>query len=197
MFIHSLEKNVDLRLLEPHHANELFCCIDTNRAYLRPWLVWVDRTHTVADVEAFIQTASAQYARNAGFHAGIFVDGHPIGAVGCHEIDWVHRNTSVGYWVAEQHQRHGYSTRAVQALLDYAFSIWKLNRVEIRCATDNIRSRLLAERLGFTAEGIKRQAERIGSSFRDLIVYSILAQESLSPSADPTVGPSQPPKVHV
>jgi len=177
MFIHSLGKHTDLRILELHHAAELFACIDANRTYLRPWLVWVNGTRTMADVEAFIRTALAQHARNSGFHAGIFLDGQPIGGVGCHEIDWIHRNTSLGYWLAKQYQGQGYATLAVQALLNHAFSVWRLNRVEIRCAVDNNRSCSLAERLGFTREGIKRQAELQDSCFRDLVVYSLLASE--------------------
>ncbi|MGI8713542.1 MAG: GNAT family N-acetyltransferase [Solirubrobacteraceae bacterium] len=39
------------------------------------------------------------------------------------------------------------------ALLNYAFAVWKLNRVEIRAATGNVASRRVAERLGLVPEG--------------------------------------------
>jgi ribosomal-protein-serine acetyltransferase len=68
-------------------------------------------------------------------------------------------------------------TEAVRALVAYAFEVWKLNRVEIRAAVANVRSRAIPERLGFKQEGVLRQAERIGDRFEDLVVYSMLAGE--------------------
>jgi ribosomal-protein-serine acetyltransferase len=66
---------------------------------------------------------------------------------------------------------------AVSAVLDHAFGELHLNRVEIRVAPDNRRSRALPERLGFREEGVLRQAERHGEHYGDLTVYSMLAHE--------------------
>jgi ribosomal-protein-serine acetyltransferase len=68
-------------------------------------------------------------------------------------------------------------TEAVAALIGYAFDVWKLNRVEIRVAVGNRRSAAIPQRLGFREEGTLRQRERHGDSFKDIVVYSILAQE--------------------
>jgi hypothetical protein len=66
---------------------------------------------------------------------------------------------------------------ATGALVDHAFGVWKLNRVEIRAGVENKRSRAIPERLGFTQEGVLRQAERVGDRFVDHVMYSILADE--------------------
>ncbi len=68
-------------------------------------------------------------------------------------------------------------TRACRALVDYAFAKLQLNRVEIRCATGNLRSQAIPERLGFTREGTLREGEWLYDHFVDLIVYSMLARE--------------------
>ena len=68
-------------------------------------------------------------------------------------------------------------TRAVSALVDHAFSSLGLNRVEIRAAPENRRSRAIADRLGFQLEGTLRQAQRIGDQYLDNAVYSMLAEE--------------------
>ena len=51
------------------------------------------------------------------------------------------------------------------------------HRIEIHAATENIRSRRVAERLGFRPEGTRREAYRIGDAFLDLEEYALLAQE--------------------
>jgi ribosomal-protein-serine acetyltransferase len=52
-----------------------------------------------------------------------------------------------------------------------------MNRVEVRAGVENLRSRRVAERLGFSLEGVMRQAERLGDRFIDHAVYAILASE--------------------
>jgi ribosomal-protein-serine acetyltransferase len=66
-------------------------------------------------------------------------------------------------------------TRAVRALVDHAVRDLRLNRVEIRIAPDNRRSRAVPERLGFRQEGTLRQAERVGDRYLDAVVFAMLA----------------------
>ena len=68
-------------------------------------------------------------------------------------------------------------TAAVRALTDHALTVWELNRVEIRVASENRRSRAIPERLGFREEGTLREAHRVGDRHVDLVVYSMLAAD--------------------
>jgi ribosomal-protein-serine acetyltransferase len=68
-------------------------------------------------------------------------------------------------------------TEAVRALTAHAFDVWRLQRVEIRAAVGNRRSAAIPRRLGFSEEGVLRQAERHGDEFKDIAVYSLLADE--------------------
>ena len=68
-------------------------------------------------------------------------------------------------------------TSASRALVDQAFNQAKLNRVEIRCAIGNERSRAIPSRLCFREEGLLRDAEWLYDHFVDHIVYAMLARD--------------------
>jgi len=68
-------------------------------------------------------------------------------------------------------------TGCVSALIDYAFQELRINRIELRAATGNDRSLSIAKRLGFTQEGIHRDAESLNDHSVDQVVYSILKRE--------------------
>ena len=54
----------------------------------------------------------------------------------------------VGVWLAADAQGHGYVTRAVAAMLDWALLVRGLHRAEWHCVPENLASRAVAERLG-------------------------------------------------
>lgn len=92
-------------------------------------------------------------------------------------IDWVNRNAMIGYWIAGDYQGKGIMTRACTALISYAFETLRLHRIDIRCATGNAKSCAIPRRLGFSYEGILREAKWLYDHFVDLNVYSMLDRE--------------------
>ncbi len=167
-----------LRLLEESDAQELHSVIEANRDRLARWMPWA-AGQTLDDTLTFIRGTYRQLANNDGFQNAVIDDGRIVGMVGFHGISWQHRSTSIGYWLAESAQGHGTMTHAVQALVDHALGTWRLHRVEIRAGVDNTRSRAIAERLGFTQEGVVREAERVGGRYIDQVVYATLATDWL------------------
>jgi ribosomal-protein-serine acetyltransferase len=92
-------------------------------------------------------------------------------------LDLVNREAEVGYWLAETYEGRGIITAAVRALLGYLFDEVEVNRVMLRAAVGNMRSRAVAERLGFTLEGVQRQALILDEVPTDSAMYSLLASE--------------------
>ena len=54
-----------------------------------------------------------------------------------------------------------------------------INRIQIKAATENLKSRAIPERLGFTFEGIERDAELHTRGFVDLAIYGLLKNDWL------------------
>jgi ribosomal-protein-serine acetyltransferase len=183
MLAHPLSQDLHLVLVEPRHAEPLYRAVDENRAYLRRWLPWVDDTRSVADILAFIRSTQQQFGRNDGFQTVLVFRGEIAGMCGYKHIDWTSRSTELGYWLGERFQHRGLMTLACRAYLAHAFEALELNRVGIRAAVANERSRAIPERLGFTYEGAIRQAEWLYDRFVDHAVYGILREEWLTATA--------------
>jgi len=177
MFSLTVDDDIKLSLLEERHAEALFAVIDANRAYLREWMPWLDTTNSPDDLKQFIKTSLEQFVANNGSQTVLVFQGKLVGGMGFHRYDWDNRSTSLGYWLAADHQGKGIVTRACRFLVNYAFTELKLNRVEIRCAVENHRSCAIPERLGFKKEGTLRQAEWLYDHYVNHVVYSVLAGE--------------------
>lgn len=176
-FIIPIDTEVELQILEAWHVNEMHQLIHKNRAYLRQWLPWVDYETSVENSRSFVQRSLQRYTENDGFNLGIFLRGQLAGVIGYHSINWPNRHVEIGYWLGAEFEGQGLMTRACRTLIDFAFEKLLLNRVAILCATGNVRSRAIPERLGFTQEGTLRDGEWLYDHFVDLVFYSILARE--------------------
>jgi ribosomal-protein-serine acetyltransferase len=177
MFRITIEDGLSLKSLELKEAEELLLLVDGNRLYLREWLPWLDMTRTIDEMILFVESTLRQQEAGLGFQAAIWKNGQIVGIIGYHHLEWVNRSTCIGYWLDSRVQGKGIMTKACRTLVDYAFAEWKLNRVEIRCAVGNTKSRGIPERLGFKSEGILREAEWLYDHYVDHVVYGMLARE--------------------
>lgn len=175
MLEHRLDAETSLRILEVRHAEAIFAAVEANRGHLRAWMPWVDGTRTPEDTRAFVRSTLEQFAGSRGIQLGIWHEGALAGVIGTHAIDWGNRKTSLGYWLGAGYQGKGIMTRACKALVDHCFGEYGLNRMEIRCATENKRSQAIPERLGFTREGVSEQAEWLYDHYVDHVIYGMLA----------------------
>lgn len=78
-------------------------------------------------------------------------DGPVIGMTG-YETEG--QKTELGYWLAEDHWGKSVMKEAVRAVVDHAFALSHLDRLQSRCFLDNEASRRLLIALGFRPAGI-------------------------------------------
>lgn len=180
MFTLKISTDLELRLLEERHADELFSLVERNRRELRQWLPWLDETKSPQDSKSFILYSLDGFAKGKCLVSGIWFQGKIAGVISFNSVNRANRKASIGYWLGFECQGKGLATQACRAMVDYAFKELQLNRVEIACASENHRSQLIPKRLGLKEEGRARQAEWLYDHFVDHIQYSVLAQEWLS-----------------
>ncbi len=169
-----LDGGVFLRLLVPEDAPVVFETADRNRQRLRRWLAWVDTTLGPADTRAFIEATIATGGRE--FAYGIWAEDGFAGGIGLH-TDPVDRSAMIGYWIDEKHEGQGLVTRASRVLTEIAFRELSMHRVWLTADPTNTRSCAVAERLGFSREGIRREDTYTDGRFRDTAIYAILEDE--------------------
>lgn len=172
-----ISANLELRLLHLPDADELFRLTDQNREHLRRWLPWLDETQTVSDTRSFIRSTMRQFVQTRAFVAGIRWQGRLAGVIGHNRIDWASGTAFPGYWLGREFEGKGIMTASCRALLDHDFAELALNKVVITCATENVRSRAIPERLGFRLEGVKPEGEWLYDHFVDHAVYVITRSE--------------------
>jgi ribosomal-protein-serine acetyltransferase len=177
MFRLTVRDRVHLAIMAERHAEAIYSTVDQDREHLRVWLPWVDESKSSEYTLQFIRSSLEQFAHNDGFSAAIWVDGQVAGGIGFHKVNWLNRKVEMGYWISTRFEGQGIVTDCSRALVDYAFREWKLNRVEIHCATGNPRSAAVAKRLGFTLEGTLREAQLLHGKYHDLHIFGMLARE--------------------
>jgi len=117
--------------------------------HLRPWMPWaatepLERDTRVSLVAGFDAARDA----DADFTYGMFVGDQPVGGCG------LHRRLGpgafeIGYWVHVGRIGRGFATTAAAALVDAAFTVPDIERVEIHHDKANAASRRVPEKLGF------------------------------------------------
>ena len=177
MFKIQIEPEFHLELMHLVHSEELFALVNLNREYLRKWLPWVDDSKTLDDSKCFIKRTMRQFANDLGFQVGIFFQDNLIGVSGYLPINKVDRCGEIGYWLSENFEGRGFMTKACTKLIELGFISLNLNKITVRCAVENQKSRGVIKRLGFKKEGVLRQNEWLYDRFVDHEVYSLLKSE--------------------
>lgn len=179
LFSYKIDEEVSLRLFTFSDAEEFFNLIMNSKSYLREWLGWLDHTNSIEDTRKNIKSSLDSFSDSGGYPKSVAIvyKGNIAGTISFNSINKSHRIGVVGYWLGEGFQGKGIMTKALQAMVEYGFNQLDLNRIEIRVATENKKSRALPERLGFMEEGRLRQAEWLYNHYVDHVVYGLLKED--------------------
>ncbi len=100
-----------------------------------------------------------------------------LGGVSLYEVRPDQGCAAVGYWLAPGARGRGLATHAVRLLARWAFAELRLARLELTCGPDNEASQHVAERCGFSREGLLRSHVPFKGARRDSVIYSLLSGE--------------------
>jgi RimJ/RimL family protein N-acetyltransferase len=142
---------------------------------------WARTTpYTEADARMFFAAQEQARLRGEEISFALVVpddDADVLGGASLYGVDRAERRAAVGYWLAERARGRGVATSAVRLIAGWAFAELGLCRLELTCAPENAASQRVAERCGFTREGVLRSYMEFKGARRDTVVFSLLAEE--------------------
>jgi ribosomal-protein-serine acetyltransferase len=169
-----VDDQLKLQLLTEEHASSLFQLASADRERLGEWLPWLSQMKDVSFIVNYIKGTQLKNKAGLEYAFAILRNQEVIGRIGVYKIDSQNKIAEIGYWIGRKDEGKGIVTKCCKALLSFCFDNLKLNRLEIRCATANLRSQIIPEKLQFLKEGTLRQAEFINGKFVDLNLYALL-----------------------
>ena len=102
-----------------------------------------------------------------------------IGGVSLTNVrSWPASSASLGYWLGEKSEGHGYMAESVGAICDWAFGTLQLHRIEAGTLASNLRSRKVLETNGFQEEGYARAYLEIAGKRRDHVLFGLVRPDS-------------------
>ena len=172
-----IDPRTELRQITRKDALPIAAIVLENYDHLHRWLPWVNEHYSVEVTKRFVGEVDKGFAEGTSFQSVILRDGSIAGVLGFNTISEANKAAEIGYWLSKEYEGTGLMTRSCRALIDFGFKEYSMNRIMIRCASENARSQAIPKRLGFTFEGILREAEKLHGKYVDLVVFSLLRSE--------------------
>lgn len=162
-----------LRQPEAGDADAHFEAVDDE---IRRWMTWARGFTRERALRWCAGEASGDLRRAVDFAIVPKETGRFAGTAGLGRADWIEGIVETGYWIGPAARGNGYAAEAVRAVAEYAFGLG-LQRIELLAATGNVASQRVAERAGFTREGVLRKARPVPGGRADMVLFSLLKEE--------------------
>lgn len=175
-------KRLIIRCYEPQDAERLKFSIDESLEHLIPWMPWAKgEPESIETKMERLRKYRGQFDLGLDYAFGIFSKDEKklIGSTGLHtSLD--NNSREIGYWINAKHIKKGYATETVKALIKVGFEIEQLERIEIRCAPNNIASQGIPKKLGFFHEGtLKNRTTDTEGKLRDVMIWTMFKEDYL------------------
>lgn len=162
-----------LPVAEEHVAAVTAACQDPE---IPRWTL-VPSPYSEADARGWVELAGSARKAGSGLHFVVADsgDGRLLGAIG---VDaWVWPVCRIGYWVAREARGAGVATRALVLLSRWVLREHPIPRLELVTDPGNLASQRVAEKAGFTREGLLRASLERRGEWADCVMYSLLPGE--------------------
>lgn len=173
-------QRLTLQRFSRRDATTLDEAIRESLADLNQWLPWARMDYTSSDTTAFIRESTQAWKEERAWDYSIRITEDPrrhVGNISFWTVSKLGKIAEIGYWVRSGETRQGICTEAVGLLLDEVFDSLGYHKIVLRIAVGNDASDRVAEKLGFTREGVLREELLIRGNWVDHSLWSLLDRE--------------------
>ena len=173
-------ERVTLQRFTRRDATTLDEAIRESLTDLNQWLPWARMDYTSSDTTAFIRESTQAWKEERAWDYSIRVNAdlkRHVGNISFWTVSKLGKIAEIGYWVRSGETRQGICTEAVGLLLDEVFDSLGYHKIVLRIAVGNDASDRVAEKLGFTREGVLREELLIRGNWVDHSLWSLLDRE--------------------
>lgn len=136
--------------------------------------------YTSGDTTAFIRESVSAWKEDRAWDYSIRLKTDPqthIGNISIWTVSKLGKIGEIGYWVRSDRTSGGFCTEAVDRVLEEGYSSLGFHKTILRIAVGNDASDRVAEKLGFTREGVLREELLIRGNWVDHSLWSLLDRE--------------------
>jgi ribosomal-protein-serine acetyltransferase len=169
-----------LRRFNRRDADALTAAVRASLPELQLWLPWAHAGYDRDDAAAYVRDSVASWREGRAYDFAIRPHDDPelhLGNVSIWHVSRLGRSAEIGYWVRSDQTGQGVGTEVTAALVQAGFERMGLHKVILRIAVGNESSERIADKLGFTREGVLREELMIRGAWVDHTIYSLLEHE--------------------
>lgn len=169
--------SVIIRPLVPGDADDVYAHVSSKD--VARWTFTIPHPYPREEAAAFIRRSKRSLSKGESITLGIVpndVD-KVVGVVSLKGINTTHKAAELGYWIGTDYWSCGYTTEAVQLMLDIAFRTLRLHRVWAIVFESNTASQQVLRKCGFVHEGTLREAILVNRKRESLLNYGLLRDE--------------------
>lgn len=136
--------------------------INKNREELKRYFpITVSRTNTLEDVKTYLTEVSEKTEKKQLYLFGLFHESELVSVLMVKNIDWRVPKCELAYFIDKEKEGKGIMTVLVNNTVSHCFEELKMKKVFLRISPDNLASKKIAEKTGFTKEGLLRKEFRV------------------------------------
>ena len=155
------------------HAQGLWRATERSLPELNETMAWAP-TASLQTSRSFAIVMEDRWTRQTDWSFTIFHSDEVAGTITLMRYQALFALCEVGYWLRSDLAGRGLMTEAATAVCDFGFELLGLHRIELRAAVENRPSQRVAEKLGFTREGVLKEAGKTEAGFQDMYLYGLV-----------------------
>lgn len=178
-----VERHTERFTLRPFRRRDvepLYSAVMESFPELHQWLPWAHKRYSRFDAMNFVKDSAKSWREGRAYDLAVRSHGFPDDHIGNMSIWFTSRAFrvgEVGYWVTSGLTEDGVATECARRVLEIGFDELKMHRIVLRIAVGNRPSERVAEKLGFTKEGVLREELKVRGEWLDHSIWGLLDHE--------------------